>query len=176
MAEEILQVVDINDKPIGGAPRSELKAKGLRYRIVRILVEDKAGNTIVQKRVSTKDTYPNCWDNSAAGHVDEGEEYLKAAKRELAEEIGLTNVELEEVDYYYAETVAPSGHILNRFTKIYRVVVDHDTVFTPQLEEVSEITWMTRHEVAELVKVGTGITDGLEQVYKRYYSKFDENN
>lgn len=169
MAEEILQVVDENDQPIGGATRKELKSKGLRYRIVRILVEDKEGNIVLQKRVATKDTYPNCWDNSAAGHVDEGEGYIIAAKRELAEEIGLRNVELEEVDYYYLETVAPTGHILNRFTKIYKTIVDHDTIFTPQIEEVSEIVWMTRREVAELVSLGK-ISDGLAQVYERYYS------
>jgi len=170
MTEEILQVVDENDQPIGGATRKELKSKGLRYRIVRILVEDEEGNIVVQKRVATKDTYPNCWDNSAAGHVDEGEDYITAAKRELAEEIGLTDVSLEEVGYYYSETVAPSGHILNRFTKIYKTVVDHDTAFTPQLEEVSEIAWMTKHEVAELIRSGKNVTDGLTQVYERYYS------
>lgn len=176
MPEEILQVVDENDQPIGGATRKELKTNGLRYRIVRILVEDSDGNIVVQKRVSTKDTYPNCWDNSAAGHVDEGEDYLEAAKRELAEEIGLTDVDLMEVGYYYSETVTPTGHILNRFTKVYKTVVDHDTEFTPQLEEVSEITWMNRQEIADMVKAGSSVTDGLLQVYERYYSKLDENH
>lgn len=174
--EEILQVVDENDRPIGGATRQELKSKGLRYRIVRISVEDKDGNVVVQKRVATKDTYPNCWDNSAAGHVDEGEDYLTAAKRELAEEIGLSDVPLAEVGYYYSEAVTPSGLILNRFTKIYKTVVDRDTKFTPQPEEVSEIVWMSKSDIAELVAAGDEVTDGLTQVQERYYSQLDENN
>lgn len=173
--EEILQVVDENDQPIGGATRKELKRTGLRYRIVRISVEDSDGNVVVQKRVASKDTYPNCWDNSAAGHVDEGEEYIDAAKRELFEEIGLRNVQLEEIAYYYAETVAPTGHILNRFTKLYKTIVDHDTDFVAQPEEVSEITWMSKSDIAALVSDGTHVTDGLTQVHERYYSQQSED-
>ena len=171
-----MQVVDDNDKPIGGATRKELKTQGLKYRIVRISVEDGNGGILIQKRVPTKDTYPDCWDNSAAGHVDEGEDYIDAAKRELNEEIGLQDVNLEEVTYYYSETVSPNGLYLNRFTKIYRVIVPNNTQFTVQPEEVSEVMWTTLDHIKKLAAANDQISDGLLQTYERYYSTFDENH
>ena len=44
----------------------------------------------MQKRVLSKDENPGLWDSSAAGHVDSGESYDNAAKRELLEELGLS--------------------------------------------------------------------------------------
>ena len=44
---------------------------------------------LLQKRSSRKDSYPGCFDISAAGHVSSGEEYLGTALRELKEELGI---------------------------------------------------------------------------------------
>lgn len=167
---ELLQEVDENDRPIGAVSRKESKVSGRRYRVVRVVVEDEQGNTLIQRRVPSKDTYPNCWDNAAAGHVDFGEDYGTAVRRELSEEIGIENTDLQEVRYYYSEVVSPTGQTLNRFTKLYRTSVPHDTKFIPQPSEVSEVTWVTRDELRALVEDGTYITDGLLQTYERYYA------
>lgn len=167
--DDLLQEVDEHDNPIGAVSRRESKVSGRRHRVVRVIVEDEAGNTLIQKRVATKDMYPNCWDNAAAGHVDVGESYLTAVERELQEEIGIEGVDLEEVCYYYSEAVSPTGQILNRFTKIYRTIVPHNTQFTLQPSEVSEVKWVTLDEVRSLVEEGTQISDGLLQAYEQYY-------
>jgi len=39
---------------------------------------------------------------------------------------------------------------------------------TPQPEEVAELKWVTRGELAEIISTGN-VTDGLLQVYERYY-------
>ena len=169
MAEEILQLVDEDDKPIGGASRKEIKTKGLLHRIVRITLEDELGNILLQKRVKTKDTYPGCWDTAAAGHVDVDEDYLTAAKREMGEEIGVKDIELEEILYYRSQTTAPNGMILNRFTKLYRGIIPHDLVLRFQETEVETAAWFSRSELAELVKKSDEVTDGIFQTYERYY-------
>ncbi len=56
---------------------------------------------LLQKRSAHVRSGAGKWDDSVAGHVDEGETYLEAATRELAEEIGVVNTDLEEVGYYY---------------------------------------------------------------------------
>lgn len=89
MAEEIFDVVDENDRPVGRAPRREVHARGLRHRAVHVLVFDAAGRVLLQRRSATKDTFPNTWGASASGHVDAGEDYDACAVRELREEVGL---------------------------------------------------------------------------------------
>jgi isopentenyldiphosphate isomerase len=136
--------------------------------MVRVSVEDADGNILLQKRLATKKSYPGCWDTSAGGNITYPETYDEAVKRELAEEIGLRDVELKEVAHFYGEIVDPAGNKMNRFTKVYRTVVDPSTKFTPQPSEVSEVKWMSRADVVKLAE-GEEITDGLRQVIEKYY-------
>lgn len=165
---EILDTVDENDNVIGTMTRVESKDLGKRYRVVRIVVTDEQGNLLIQKRVPTKDSYPDCWDNAAAGHVDSGEDYDRAALRELEEEIGVTGFSLTEAAYFYSEIVLPKAQKMNRFTKIYTVTVPHDYSFVCQESEVSEVKWVNLNHVKELVHDDSKITDGLKQTYQRY--------
>ncbi len=50
---------------------------------------------LLQKRSAQKDSYPGCYDISAAGHVTAGEEFLPCALRELWEELGISASEEE---------------------------------------------------------------------------------
>ncbi len=87
--EELFDVVDECDRPIGRASRDEVHARGLRHRSVHILVWNGAGEVWLQRRSFLKDRYPGRWDSSAAGHLDAGESYDAAARRELREELGV---------------------------------------------------------------------------------------
>jgi isopentenyl-diphosphate delta-isomerase type 1 len=86
--DELFDVVDMDDKVVGHAPRREVHAKKLLHRAVHVLVHDEAGHLFLQKRSMSKDTFPGCWDSSCSGHVDAGEDYVTAARRELGEELG----------------------------------------------------------------------------------------
>jgi 16S rRNA (adenine1518-N6/adenine1519-N6)-dimethyltransferase len=87
---ERFAVVDENDRVIGDAARATVHGNNLLHRAVHILIFNRAGELFLQKRSSLKDRHPNVWDSSAAGHVDAGEEYARAAARELQEELGVT--------------------------------------------------------------------------------------
>ena len=90
MPDEIFDVVDENDHVIGQATRAEVHRAGLRHRAVHVFAFDPNGRLLVQTRSETKDEYPLCYTSSASGHVDTGESYDEAARRELLEELGLT--------------------------------------------------------------------------------------
>src|SRR5690348_11554957 len=98
--EEIAQIVDENDKPLGGTTSDDMRTKGLWYRVARVMVEDGQGNILLQKRLNSKRLFPDRWDNSAAGVVAQGESYEESAARELDEEMGISNVKLTEICYY----------------------------------------------------------------------------
>ncbi len=86
---EQFDVVDENDKVIGTKPRSIVHDKNLLHRAVHILVFNKTGELLLQKRSAWKDREPSKWDSSAAGHLEPGESYADGAVRETEEELGI---------------------------------------------------------------------------------------
>ena len=86
---EMFDVVDADDRVVGGTTRGRVHAEGLRHRAIHILVFNTRGELFLQKRSPWKDKHPGKWDSSAAGHLDSGESYEAAARRELSEELGL---------------------------------------------------------------------------------------
>jgi isopentenyl-diphosphate delta-isomerase len=86
--DELFDVVDLDDRVIGRSPRREVHAHNLLHRAVHVLIHDINGHLFLQRRSPAKDTFPGCWDSSCSGHVDAGEDYVTAARRELGEELG----------------------------------------------------------------------------------------
>ncbi len=86
--DELLDVVDEQDRVIGVAGRRDIHEKGLLHRAVHVFVVDQQQGIYLQKRAWHKDEHPGKWDSSASGHVDSGESYVDAARRELEEELG----------------------------------------------------------------------------------------
>ncbi|HTE57234.1 MAG TPA: NUDIX domain-containing protein [Verrucomicrobiae bacterium] len=162
-------VVDEQGKPVGLFPKEEVWAKGLLHRIVRVMAEDSQGRILLQKRSPHMDLFPNTWDHSAAGHVDEGETYQQAAQRETEEEIGVKNAVLEEIASWSTYDVV-NGRILNRLNKLYRARLDAPSLDLEEAE-VSEVRWFTLAEISRLIREHPDqVTPGLIQVMQDYYS------
>jgi isopentenyldiphosphate isomerase len=163
-----IQLVDEHDRPIRAGTKQEAWKHGYWHRIVRIMLDDGKGNVLLQHRSPTKDVYPNCWDNSAAGHVDAGETYEQAAYRELAEEIGVSDIVLHEVGHY-KDARTWDGLRMNTFVRVYCATATG----TPQGKEpgkIDDVRWFTRAAVKQLVlEQPPQATDGLIQVIKRYF-------
>ena len=161
-------IVDKDDNPIGEAGLYEAHEKGLIHRIVRIMVEDGKGNILLQKRSAQMKRWPHCWDNSVAGHVDSGEDYDVAAKRELFEELGIKNLRLTELGTYFTDK--PLDNInLKRFNRVYKVKVSK----TPKVidpDEVDEVKWFSIDGAKKLIRDSENkVTYGLKDVIERYY-------
>lgn len=162
-----IQIVNQQDQPIGTASIPEARQKGLIHRIVWVMVEDEDGRILLQRRSSKMETYPNCWDASAGGHVDAGESYDEAAERELREEIGITGFKPVEKAYFPSNSTYKEFK-LNRFNKIYQVVVPSNIPTTLQEDEVSEVRWFNLEEVRQLM-AGDAIAGGLKNCFKHLY-------
>ncbi len=170
MSESLILIVDEQDNPIGAEEMYLAHEKGLIHRIVRIMVEDGQGKLLLQKRSAKMKRWPNCWDNSAAGHVDVGEEYDEAAKRELQEEIGIERANLEELGTYFTDRKLEDIPHFRRFNRTYKTIATaEEVVIDPG--EVSEARWFTLDEVKTLINESPDmVTDGLVDVMSRYYT------
>ena len=82
--EEQLEIVDYKGEVIGSAPRSEIHGNpSLIHRVVHVLVLNKKGEILLQKRSRNKDVAPGRWDTSVGGHVGIGEDLVSSSKREM---------------------------------------------------------------------------------------------
>ncbi|WP_310600395.1 NUDIX hydrolase YfcD [Desulfobulbus sp.] len=102
--EELVEIVDRDNTPIGAVTRRIMRQQNLIHRASYVLVFNRQGQLFIQKRTLTKDIYPGYWDLAAGGVVQAGESYLESAQRELREELGLAGVKLAQLfDQYFEE-------------------------------------------------------------------------
>ena len=91
-ADELLDIVDEQDRVVGQARRSAAYAERLRHRCVFIFVRDARGRIFVHRRASGKLVFPSRYDMFVGGVVGAGESYDAAALREAEEELGVTGL------------------------------------------------------------------------------------
>ena len=166
MINQLIQIVDENDDPIRGATKHDAQTHGLWHRIVKVLLRDKEGNILLQLRGADV-LSPNCWDFSASGHVDVGEDYLQAALRELKEELSIADVALHEIERIKYDKTDDVGRIFRRFAVTYTGSIDHEHPIKLDKSEVVDIKWFTAAEVEELIlRFPDKVTSGLKQLAK----------
>ena len=92
---ELLPLVNEEGQVIGCATRGECHggAKPL-HPVVHLHLFNSEGELYLQHRPLWKDIQPGKWDTAVGGHLALGEDFETGAKRELAEELGITGVEL----------------------------------------------------------------------------------
>ncbi len=143
-ASEILDVVDMDDKVVGQATRGEIHEKGLIHRAVHVFLFNSMGAIYIQRRSKWKDRYPLKLDSSAAGHVDSGETYNEAARRELQEELGIM-ADLAEI-----LKVQACPETDNESVVLFEAHSDAPPV--PDPEEICNGEFISPGELSELMK------------------------
>ncbi len=97
MTEEIVALYDEQGRECGSASRLRMRAENLRHAATCIVLRDGAGRIFLHRRTMTKDVFPGLCDFAAGGVLGAGEDPYAGAIRELAEELGITGVDLEVV-------------------------------------------------------------------------------
>ncbi|MEI6866003.1 NUDIX domain-containing protein [Flavicella sp.] len=93
---EYIELLDKNSKPNGKRCLKSIAHKnGYYHSSVHIWFYTKDKQVLIQKRHKTKNTFPNLWDVSVAGHISYQETPIYAAIREIEEEIGLKIIDKE---------------------------------------------------------------------------------
>lgn len=89
--DEVFDLVDREDRVIGRVRRGDAhRNPALVHRSVQVLIFDRQGRVLLQRRSRAKDLYPGVYCASASGHVHSGDDYAPTAARELREELGVS--------------------------------------------------------------------------------------
>jgi isopentenyl-diphosphate delta-isomerase type 1 len=146
MTEEIFDVVDHRDQVVGTALRSHVHAQNLLHRAVHVLLFNLKGELFVQKRAATKDSFPGCYDSSASGHLNSGEDYDLCAKRELHEELGLVLPTHRFLKHFKIEACEDTGW---EFVWVYSVATDEQPRIN--LDELESGEFWTRQRCQSML-------------------------
>ena len=144
---EMFDVVDENDRVLRAEARETVHVNNFLHRAVHILIFNRQGDLLLQRRSIWKDRNPGLWDSSAAGHVDSGEDYLEAARRELHEELGVEIPCLEPLG-----KLVPCEQTGWEFIEVYRGT--HEGPFHPAPMEV-EVAAFFRRDVVRAWTTGS---------------------
>jgi len=167
MEDELLEVVNEHGEVKGTVPRAEIHGNpSLIHRVVHVLVFNRKGELLLQKRSMNKDVAAGKWDTSVGGHVSSGETVEEAVKREMEEELGITTC-----DPLFLYTYIHSNPYETELVYTYSCFYDEEINF--QQDEIDEVRAWSMEEIR--LNTGKGImSDNFEheiEIYLKYSSK-----
>ena len=153
--DELVDVVDEQDRVVATVTRRRMRAERLRHRAVFIAVVSSTGQLLVHRRSDGKDLWPGQWDVGVGGVVAAGEAWDDAARRELAEELGI-DADPEPLDGHAHAYTDDDVDLVGR---CYRVV--HDGAISFPDGEVAEARWVDGAGLHALLATERFVPDSL---------------
>lgn len=163
--------VDDNDNILGEVTRQRAHQEGLLHRVAVVYLINDGGKILVNERA--KDGH---LDHSSAGHVDIGENYLEAAKRELEEELSVVGVELRDIGSTQAQDIGKTfdGESYNS-KHIFRVYICIAHPVKLKEDEVKSVFWANPNDIYEDMQVNPKkYTEGFKSTLKLFLSKVEK--
>jgi isopentenyldiphosphate isomerase len=158
--EELVDLVDEDDRVIGCVTRAQMRAGNLLHRNVAVLCRRSDGAIYVHRRTATKDLFPGCYDMFVGGVVSAGESYAHAAEREIGEELGIVGTLPQRLFHHRYEGPRTRSH-----TEVFEVV--WDGAITHQASEVAWGGYRTLRELIDNHEHFDFVADGSE-IFARY--------
>lgn len=142
--DEWFEIVDEHDCVVGRARRTECHGNpNLVHRTSHVVVFSSDGRILLQKRSASKDIQPGKWDTAVGGHLQPGENYEQAARRETQEELGI-DLGNEPLEYLFQHRIR--NRIESENVAVYKLV--HDGPFSPPPAEIDALEFWSPEELA----------------------------
>ena len=157
--EEMFPIVDEDGNIVSAATRGEChNGSKLLHPVVHLHVFNTQGDLYLQRRPDWKDIQPGKWDTAVGGHVDLGECVEEALKREVQEELGITDFTPERIAQYVFES-----------DREKELVFVHKTIYDGEIRPSDELDGGRFWSIAEIREsIGKGIvTPNFEHEIKK---------
>ena len=160
--QEIFPLVDKYGNVIGSATRGECHSGSmLLHPVVHLHVFNSKGEIYLQRRPDWKDIQPGKWDTAVGGHVDYGETPDQALKREVSEELGITDFKPVFIDRYVFESKRERELVyVNRTT--------YDGEICPSANELDGGRFWSMQEISEAIGKDI-LTPNFESEFLRFF-------
>ncbi len=160
--EELFPIVDEDGNITGSITRGEAHdGSKVLHPVVHLHVFNSKGELYLQKRPTWKDIQPGKWDTACGGHVELGENVEMALKREVKEELGITDFLPETLGHYIFE-----GKREKELVYVHRTTYDNE--IHPNKEELSGGRFWTPTEIKE--NMGKNVfTPNFEDEYAQFF-------
>lgn len=159
---ELFPIVDENGNILGQVSRGHAHdGSKILHPVVHLHVFNSRGELYLQHRPAWKDIQPDKWDTSVGGHVDLGENVEQALKREVREELGITDFSPVSLGHYVFESKRE-----RELVYVNKCVYDGE--IKPSKDELNGGRFWTPQEIAE--NIGKGVfTPNFEHEYSDFF-------
>ena len=162
MREEWFPLVNEEGETIGKATRRECHSGSKQlHPVIHLHIINDAGELYLQKRSMNKDIQPGKWDTAVGGHIDYGETVEEALRREVREELGITEFTPQFMTRYIFES-SIEKELVNTFRTVYNGEIQPDT------EELDGGRFWSMEEIK--TNLGKNVfTPNFEQEFRRLF-------
>ena len=160
--KELFPVVDELGNITGCITRGEAHSGSkVLHPVVHLHVFNSKGELYLQKRPEWKDIQPGKWDTAVGGHVDFGETPENALRREVREELGITDFQPQFIEKYIFESTRERELVyVNRAT--------YDGPIAPSNEELDGGRFWTLAEIRSAIGKDI-LTPNFESEFQRCF-------
>lgn len=140
-ANDLLILVDKNDKAIGSATKEEAHRKGLLHRAFSVFVQ-KENQLLLQRRAYNKYHSGGLWTNACCSHPRVGETLETATQLRMQEELGIA-LPLTELFSFTYRTEFSSELFEHEYDHVFLGTLPEHAVLRPNPEEIAELRWVS---------------------------------